>query len=639
MKKLIHSLVYLFTLVVLMVTVSYAWFINSEFVKPESSGYSISAYFASGDGSSNKPYVISNKRHLYNFAWLQYLGYFNKVEDAKFNQNYFVLSNDIDMDNMYLPPIGTQKYPFIGNFNGNGYSIKNLKTTNKFEDLKNHPNSVNSFSNCEIIGFFGIVGKYDSMDNYNAYVNSNINNVSNFNLLNTSVHTSANSSLIGILAGYVNANVSYIGVNSSNLLIDNNVSSLNGDTKISNYTLIGDYNSNEVNWEGNNGQGDDFGSSFDINGFYNAMSAVYKNNKNDIIEATDSSYTLKDNCFFPLTSVGYPTKDGTNEIDYDNLKSTSELKASEYNNGYFIGKESKLQQKQIVYDGKIYIKTGNNSTDIRELSNSEYLNLPSGIKSFYDENVTSKTIKEGTIRLQKKLESGNQNYLKNQIIQIREYDKNTKKSSSKTYTNATIPANGIWFRPSKVGKIRILFYADEDNTLISIYKFRRDNISSNINFNDPINATLNKDYPKDKLFLIELDVTEDDLADGYEYALGKHENGKGAYILYLDIATSNNDSYEKLFIINNIDFVYYENNILVSLKNDNYIKSYVLFYIDGLSTAVVQIEFERKTQAKTIYFTYNGTTNNYTADSSDYNPGGILINGLKINPINIMPQT
>ena len=78
MKRLIQFITSILLTIGLLVTASYAWFINSEFVEPNISGYSVAAYFGGGDGTTNNPFIIKNQRHLYNLAWLQYLGYFNK---------------------------------------------------------------------------------------------------------------------------------------------------------------------------------------------------------------------------------------------------------------------------------------------------------------------------------------------------------------------------------------------------------------------------------------------------------------------------------------------------------------------------------------------------------------------------------
>ena len=79
---------------------SFAWFNEISYADlGTGKGYTASAYFAGGDGSSAAPYIITDPIHLYNLAWLQYLGYFNvdKNSDSVLDQKYFVLSKDLDM--------------------------------------------------------------------------------------------------------------------------------------------------------------------------------------------------------------------------------------------------------------------------------------------------------------------------------------------------------------------------------------------------------------------------------------------------------------------------------------------------------------------------------------------------------------
>ena len=67
-------------------------------------------YYESGSGNSiNDPYIISNRNHLYNLAWLQDIGTYN---EPNIQQKYFKLKNDIDRTGLTLPPIGTEDYPF-----------------------------------------------------------------------------------------------------------------------------------------------------------------------------------------------------------------------------------------------------------------------------------------------------------------------------------------------------------------------------------------------------------------------------------------------------------------------------------------------------------------------------------------------
>ena len=127
-----------------------AWFVNYvEFSDIKIDGSSFGAYFAYGDGLPyeedgegniiHQPYGIKTQRHLYNLAWLQYSGKFNQDEDEDGEidqQFYFVIDpslveTGLDMTGWILPPIGTETYPFLGNFEGNGVTISNLTVSNK----------------------------------------------------------------------------------------------------------------------------------------------------------------------------------------------------------------------------------------------------------------------------------------------------------------------------------------------------------------------------------------------------------------------------------------------------------------------------------------------------------------------------
>lgn len=77
--------------------------------------------FASGDGSKSNPFVIRTSTDLHSVR--------------NFMDKHFVLGNDIDMNNAVFEPIGTYANsstvdagtPFTGAFNGQGYTIKNIK--------------------------------------------------------------------------------------------------------------------------------------------------------------------------------------------------------------------------------------------------------------------------------------------------------------------------------------------------------------------------------------------------------------------------------------------------------------------------------------------------------------------------------
>lgn len=228
------------------ITASLTWFDNRINWKPSITGSSAAAYFAYGDGSEAHPYGIKTPRHLYNLAWLQYLGQFNGTDKAHV---YFELASDVDMsDNTMIgaiPPIGTATNPFVGVFKGNGHIIKHLKISNNYEEFLSTPYSVTSASyntqNQNILGMFGVVG--DSSQDYNPDVS-----VSNFYLDNPEIKSTKEKALAGVVAGYVNANVSSIGVISPKMSFSTSSTSslgtdsgLNGKTfnTVSDYSLVG----------------------------------------------------------------------------------------------------------------------------------------------------------------------------------------------------------------------------------------------------------------------------------------------------------------------------------------------------------------------------------------------------------------
>ena len=209
-------------------------------------GNSAGAYFAYGNGkpvdeldpnSKDRPYGITHPRHLYNLAWLQYMGFFSD------DQYYFELANDIDMTGWTLPPIGTEDNPFVGNFNGNGNTITGLIVSNDEDELfavdNKHPN-LNSYNAPEIVGFFGVVGNLDGA--YTGTYDSSITSLSNVTLDDLTVTSTTAQTLIGLAAGYVDGEMSDVSI-TGNATIDVNGQASTALTDITNnltdYGLVG----------------------------------------------------------------------------------------------------------------------------------------------------------------------------------------------------------------------------------------------------------------------------------------------------------------------------------------------------------------------------------------------------------------
>ena len=228
-----------------------AWFAPKAIIDNETapiSGVTLGAYFAYGNGHPTTPenpndrvYGITVPRHLYNLAWLQYLGFFNNDD----TQYYFELADNIDMTGWTLPPIGTEENPFTGNFNGNGYVIHGLTVSNNFSDFAKHPGEVqaNQFTQPHILGFFGVIGDINDNLSSTSY-SSAVNEFSNTGLTGITVKTYLRDSLMGVAAGYVEGNMKNIAVDASTINLDSSISgsttSYGGFTQnISDFSLVG----------------------------------------------------------------------------------------------------------------------------------------------------------------------------------------------------------------------------------------------------------------------------------------------------------------------------------------------------------------------------------------------------------------
>ena len=84
-------------------------------------GVTVASSFSAGNGDKDNPYIINNG------AELAYFKYLIEGENSNiYNSKYYELGQNINLDNHEWRPIGNNNY-FKGNFNGNGYSIKNAK--------------------------------------------------------------------------------------------------------------------------------------------------------------------------------------------------------------------------------------------------------------------------------------------------------------------------------------------------------------------------------------------------------------------------------------------------------------------------------------------------------------------------------
>ena len=269
----------------------------------------LSGYYGGGTGTSGDPYIISNKTHLYNLAWLQYLGTYN---NPTVSQLYFKVTTDIDMKGLTLPPIGTDTYPFLGNFYGVANTdgdypiISNLTVSNSFADYGlSHPTSVSSSNYVapEIVGFFGVVGRLPTQS---ITYSSSVVGMSNFTLNNLTVRSETSRTLIGLAAGYVDGTMNGIKIDGNATLDvdgETTTASLGSITdKISDYGLVG-YTAHTsrsgtfkqelsayYDSDDDEGQGDDWGGSIAVEEIYNRLMTIRnsyaRGNSSPVLEKT-----------------------------------------------------------------------------------------------------------------------------------------------------------------------------------------------------------------------------------------------------------------------------------------------------------------------------------------------------------------
>src|SRR5574344_378585 len=251
--KILLSSILAFIQASAIVVASVAWFDDkASFNLDNSLGYTASSYFKGGTGTSTDPFLIDQPVHLYNLAWLQYVGYFNKSTTSGGTttydqiQTYFKIDDNVtnlDMSGVVLPPIGTINNPFIGIFNGNNKVISNLVVTNAIgtdaNSISIKPINVTSanFTGVNIVGMFGVVGDYNGEGKY-----SSIKPVAqDFYLNNCTVNTQLTNTLIGLVAGYANGSISNVGIINSNIQIAANSTAFNSalTSNLSNYATVG----------------------------------------------------------------------------------------------------------------------------------------------------------------------------------------------------------------------------------------------------------------------------------------------------------------------------------------------------------------------------------------------------------------
>ncbi len=194
----------------------FAWFNNDAIKRELEMEGASAAYFESGSGTYTDPFIITNERHIYNLSWLNNTG---RLGDTKY---YFKVNHNITIsENDWIPPIGTEAHPFYGDFDGNGYTITNLKVTTDKNKLRNSRYGTAytliteaEYAFSKAVGFFGKTAEGSNVHNF--ILDNPTVVVSSEN----SKYSSSGNSVVGLAIGHVGENASSIGVRDGNLAVE-----------------------------------------------------------------------------------------------------------------------------------------------------------------------------------------------------------------------------------------------------------------------------------------------------------------------------------------------------------------------------------------------------------------------------------
>lgn len=349
-------------------------------------GSTEAAYFAGGTGSADSPYEIRSAVHLYNLAWLQYLGYFNMNPD--FNnglaQSHFVVKEKVDMSafKSAIPPIGTTEYPFIGVFDGGDNTIVSVRVSNNVGStdnaLKIRPSNAefngttrlfvtDKSAEVSVVGLFGVTGDYDGyIAKYKAAnagftdENAAAMSVGNFYADYLHIYSGSAATLTGLVAGYAGSGISNVGVYRGDINYASGASgltALSGSASVtSKYALVGAFNENVIEWgdtSGSDGDNPDWGGSVDMMSMHSRLSTY--------LNTTPKKYV--DNNFNDSTS-------GTQRFYDENRGSVYFNPSSNDTILYLRGGKTGLTYKSIPDQngGGFYIKSGNNHLTVTKFT-------------------------------------------------------------------------------------------------------------------------------------------------------------------------------------------------------------------------------------------------------------------------------
>lgn len=480
-KKRALLLLLSFVLVVFsLIPLSIAWFGNDS-TDHEFEAHMLMGYFKSGTGISTDPYIISQPKHFYNLAWLQNIGafqgttpYFQIDPDAE--NGILDMAGYLKGEENYtgaIPPIGNSTYPFVGVIDGGGVTIKNLWVSTDAADWYENPGVNYSVGND--VGLFGKIGPGSD--------------IKNFYLENIEVTTTVEdeNATLGIVAGYVDGNISNIGVIGAKLSFKSGTSV----TVASEYSLIG-HKGEYVIWG-------DLPSDWGSVGSGGELVVIPKpvNNSTTISSAVDLS---------PNAVPGH---------------------------AYYVGNLTISTPSPQPGSKGVYKYVGTSSADDDVISFESF--------NTTTHQITAEAVKKGN-RTIVDIDLSDDGNWKDLGIEP-EFVSLATQGSTKYAIKSTVPpiitadtvsghgqypTNCIWFKPIQSGTVTIAFSKENNpNTYdyTAIYRYRRDPATGKLDTTVPVKEiilAMNKDgVGNGDIVYFDLSISDTEATSGYEYAIGR----------------------------------------------------------------------------------------------------------------------
>jgi hypothetical protein len=489
--KIIVNLILAFLLACICVGTTYAWYVNKENLSLQLTG-SATSYFSEGDGTQASPFIIANKQHVYNFAYFQNRGDFNDVNpNDSTGLYYFKIDSNvktIDMEDVVLPPIGNDTYPFKGVFNGSGCTLKNVTiTTDKSRLPKSNPSYAKDYAFSLSVGLFGKTASTSQISNF--ILENPVVEVASSN----SLYATSGTKTVGLAIGDVGYKAASIGVKGGKLNV-----------RVSGYTtynsILGNVKegaSSSVTGGGKptSGQSIGFGGSLDILSVYQRMYLINQNGwaTPQVTVSTDTSSSSHPNKGYAL-----PLMVG-NDVDYtdDTYYNTHTSETVNKNNiGYYTGNDTKInaiKTKDRVYASDVTYASDN--TTISDIKIWTKRSSTSGSQSDIEVTNIDESIKNDIVKQLNNTVNGEKIFyglrLNSQVSQNNPVNLSSMTVAGNTYTSTSyIPANAVWFVAQRTGIAKIvLAVAGNGKQGFSLYQVSRDTNSQKDKTN-PYNASI-----------------------------------------------------------------------------------------------------------------------------------------------------